>query len=307
MVKHVNILVTGGAGFIGRHLVRLFLEKGHRVIIFDNFANSARESISDLLYDGAKLIAGDITEPSDIDCALKNQDIVVHLAAKISVSESVKNPLETFRVNVDGTRNLLDACKKNCVKNLIAASSAAVYGEGKTGENSAERSNTVPVSPYGKSKLQMEKLIREHSAEMNHVILRFFNIYGPGQSDEYAGVITKFSENILHSRPLEIFGDGSQTRDFVAITDVINSIYSSVLKINDLSGVYNVASGQTTTIKDLAELMIAKSGAGIGIKYLPARQGDIRYSQADISDTGRDLGSPHVKLETGIRELYFDN
>ena len=151
----MKVLVTGGAGFIGKHLVRTLLEKGYLVTIFDNFSNSTKVSISDILDKGAKVIEGDITKPLEISNAVKNQDVVIHLAAKISVSESIINPAETFQVNVDGTRNVLAACEKNNVKKLIAASSAAVYG------NSVEipiteKSFPNPISPYGKSKLSAE-------------------------------------------------------------------------------------------------------------------------------------------------------
>ena len=143
----MKILVTGGAGFIGKYLVRSLLEKDYSVTIFDNISNSTKDSIDSLVDIGAKIIEGDITKFLDIVNAVKDQDIVIHLAAKISVSESIKNPAETFRVNVDGTRNILTACKKNRVKKLIVASSAAVYGEGSPNVKLTEKSKTNPISP----------------------------------------------------------------------------------------------------------------------------------------------------------------
>jgi UDP-glucose 4-epimerase len=283
--------------------VRSLLEKDHSVTIFDNISNSTKDSISSLVDIGAKIIEGDITKPLDIQNAVKDQDLVIHLAAKISVSESIKNPAETFQVNVDGTRNVLAACEKNHVKKLIVASSAAVYGEGSPDVKSTEKLETNPISPYGKSKVKMEQEIREFESkhDIDCIILRFFNIYGIGQSPEYAGVITKFMERITQEKPLEIFGDGLQTRDFVAIDDVINSIHNAISF--GKSGTYNIASGKTVTIKELAELMVSISGKKLEIQHTTALKGDIRNSQADISLAKKDLGySPKFELDR-IKEL----
>jgi len=299
----MEILVTGGAGFIGKYLVRSLLEKGDSVTIFDYFSNSTKDSVSSLVDLGAKVIEGDITKPQDIQNAITDQDVVIHLAAKISVPESINNPSETFRVNVDGTRNVLAVCEKNHVKKLIVSSSAAVYGEGSPNVKSTEESKTNPISPYGESKVRMEEEIREF--ELKHdidcIILRFFNIYGIGQSSEYSGVITKFMEKIKQEKSIEIFGDGLQTRDFVAIDDVIDSIHNAIS--SGKSGTYNIASGKTTTIKELAELMVSISGKKLKIQYAAALKGDIRNSQADISLAKKNIGySPKFKLDK-IQEL----
>jgi len=299
----MKILVTGGAGFIGKYLVRSLLENGDSVTIFDNFSNSTKDSVSSLIDIGAKIIEGDITKSLDILNAVKDQDIVIHLAAKISVSESINNPSETFRVNVDGTKNVLAACEKNHVKKLIVASSAAVYGEGSPDVKLTEESKTNPISPYGESKVRMEQEIKQFVLEhdIDCIILRFFNIFGIGQSLEYAGVITKFLKRIRQEVPLEIFGDGMQTRDFVAVDDVINSIHNSISY--GKSGTYNIASGKVVTIKELAELMVLASGKKIEIKYTAEQNGDIRNSQTDISLAKKDLGySPKFELDR-IKEL----
>ena len=196
------------------------------------------------------------------------------------MSESIRNPSETFQINVDGTRNVLIACEENHVKKLILSSSAAVYGECSPADKLTEDSKTNPISPYGESKLKMEQVIKEFVSEheINCIILRFFNIYGIGQTDEYAGVITKFMERISQNKPLEIFGDGQQIRDFVAIQDVVNSICNSISKINSKKGTFNIASGNAITIKELAEWMISVSKKKLEIKYLPPKKGDIRLS-----------------------------
>jgi UDP-glucose 4-epimerase len=299
----MKVLVTGGAGFIGKYLVKSLLKNSYSVTIFDNISNSTKESISLLDNMGAKIVQGDITKYSDILNATKDQDVVIHLAAKISVSESIKNPAETFQVNVDGTRNVLTACEKNHVKKLIVASSAAVYGEGSPNVKLTEESKTNPISPYGESKIRMEQEIREFESKHNIdcIILRFFNIYGIGQSSEYAGVITKFIERIIQNKPLKIFGDGLQTRDFVVIDDVINSIHNAISF--GKSGTYNIASGKTVTIKELVEMMILFSGKKLDIQFTAASKGDIRNSQADISLARNELGySPKFGLDK-IKEL----
>ena len=295
----MKVLVTGGAGFIGKHLVRYLLKKGNVVAIFDNFSNSEKSSISSLVDNDAKII-GDITKPEDITEAMKDYDIVIHLAAKISVEESIKNPSETFLINVEGTKNILLACKKNQVKKLIVASSAAVYGEGSPDIKWTEDSKINPTSPYGESKVIMEQEIKEFISKhnINCIILRFFNVYGVGQSPEYAGVITKFIKKIADNKPLEIFGDGMQTRDFVAIQDVVDSIYDAIS--NGKNGIYNIASGKAVTIKELAELMISMSGKDLDIQYVSPKKGDIKYSQADISLAKKEL---HYSPKFGLNEI----
>lgn len=299
----MRILVTGGAGFIGKHLVKSLIEKGNVVTIFDNFSNSSK-NLSYLVDIGAKIIEGDITKLSDVTNAVKDHDIVIHLAAKISVAESIRDTLGTFRVNVNGTRNVLTACKKNHVKKLIASSSAAVYGEGISSLKLTEKSKMNPISPYGQSKVEMEQEIKKFVSEckINYIILRFFNIYGIGQTSEYSGVITKFMERITQNKALEVFGDGMQTRDFVAVQDVIYSIHNAIS--SDKDGIYNIASGKAVTINELAKLMILLSGKKLEIQHSPAKKGDIRYSQADITSAKDNLGYyPRLQLKEEIKAL----
>ena len=303
----MKILITGGAGFIGKHLIKSLLKNENTVTIFDNFSNSDKKSELSLIK-GVKIIEGDITKLNDISNAVKDQQIVIHLAAKISVEESIKNPSETFRINVDGTKNVLIACKKNNVKKIIVASSAAVYGESIPNVKSTEKSKIKPISPYGESKIKMEEEIKKFALKykINYIILRFFNIYGIGQSSEYAGVITKFLERIKNNESLKIFGDGMQTRDFVSIQDVINSIHNAMSY--NKNGVFNIASGKIITIKELAELMILLSKKKLDIQYIPLKKGDIRYSDADISQAKENLGYvPKTKIKDGIKKLLNTN
>lgn len=281
--KNMKILVTGGMGFIGKHLVTYLSKKGYIVTILDNFSNSDKSSVSSFSDKGIKIIEGDITKIQDILDATKDQDIVIHLAAKISVEKSIRNPSETFHTNVDGTKNVLVACEKNHIKKLIVASSAAVYGESLPDTKLTENSKIDPISPYGESKYQMEQEIKKIilKYDVNCIILRFFNIYGIGQTSEYAGVISKFIDRIDLNKPLKIFGDGMQKRDFVAVQDVIGAIDNSIEY--GKNGIYNIASGKTSTIKEIAEMMISLSGKNLKIEFLSSKKGDIKYSQADIS------------------------
>ena len=300
----MNILVTGGAGFIGKHLVKFLIENKNNVSVLDNFSNSDKKWISKFKKYQIKIFEGDIRNDEDILKATKDQDVVIHLAAKISVEESIKNPSETFEINVKGTENVLEICKKNNVKKIIVASSAAVYGEGNEKYKITEQTKLNAISPYGESKIEMEKEIIKFCSnnQINYVILRFFNIYGIGQSPEYAGVITKFLKNIINEESLQIFGDGLQTRDFVAIHDVIQSIYNALMYKQ--SGIFNIARGEKITIKELAKLMILLSNKTLGIEYVKSKKGDIKYSEADIQLAKNYLNYfSKIELKDGIKKL----
>ena len=300
----MNILVTGGAGFIGKHLVKFLIENKNNVSILDNFSNSDKKWISKFKKYQIKIFEGDIRNDEDILKATKDQDVVIHLAAKISVEESIKNPSETFEINVKGTEKVLEICKKNNVKKIIVASSAAVYGEGNEKYKITEQTKLNAISPYGESKIEMEKEIIKFCSnnQINYVILRFFNIYGLDQSMEYAGVITKFLEKIEKSENLIIFGDGTQTRDFVAIEDIINSIHNAMEYTEN--GTFNIASGEKITIKELAKLMILLSNKTLGIEYVKSKKGDIKYSEADIQLAKNYLNYfSKIELKDGIKKL----
>jgi len=300
----MKILITGGMGFIGLYLVDYLLKKDNEITVLDNFSNSNKSLIKRIRNKNLKIIEGDIRKNDDILNSIKNQEIVVHLAAKISVDESIENPNETFDVNVNGTKNILEACKKNNIKKLIVASSAAVYGENTSQIKLKEISKTNPISPYGESKLLMENEIKKFqlkNTNLKCIILRFFNIFGNGQSPEYAGVITKFIEKISTNESIEIFGNGLQQRDFISIYDVIESVFNAI--INGNNGTYNIGSGKTITINDLAKVIITLSKKNIKISHLPSKKGDIKFSGADITLAKNEIKySPKFNLEK-IKEL----
>lgn len=300
------LVVTGGAGFVGKALVNFLLESGEKVTIFDNFSNSSRTEIQSLLKKGASLIEGDIRNYNEIERCLSGCKTVIHLAAQIDVQKSIENPKENNEINVEGTKNLLKACIKQNVPNIIAASSAAVYGN-PTELPLTESSQTIPISPYGESKLSMEQLIRDFSNkhDLNSISLRFFNIYGKGQTDAYSGVITKFMKNIVENKPLVIFGDGTFTRDFVSVEDVVSSIICSIKKIKDKKGkFYNIASGKAITIRELATLMISISNKKLSITFSHPKKGDIPHSQTSIQLAKVDLDFvPSTSLREGLKNL----
>jgi len=302
----LKIFVTGGAGFVGRSLIKSLIEKNHNVTIFDNLSNSSENAIKPF-FDKVDFVNGDITNYDDISSSIMGSDVVIHLAAKINVQESIKSE-STRRVNVDGTKNLLKACQENNITNVIVASSAAVYSDCKDSKvYLSENVKTNPTSPYGESKLEMEQLIQSFSKKhnLNSIILRIFNVYGKGQSDEYAGVITKFLEKISKNEPLEIFGDGLQTRDFVAIQDVVELICCAISKIEGKQGsIYNIGSGKSISIKELAKYMISISNQNLDIKYLDERKDEIRFSLADISLAKKILNyNPKTEFKNGIKNL----
>jgi len=298
-------LVTGGAGFIGRHLVAKLLHDQHEITIFDNFSSSSKNDITHLLEDGVGLVTGDILDYDLLLKSMPNYDFVIHLAAQTSVSQSVANPKTTADIIVDGTVNVLKSCVKTNVKNLIFSSSAAVYGNS-LNTLLSENSQLSPLSSYGASKLVAEYNLRAFSKlfDLNCISLRLFNVYGNGQSSE-AGVIRKFLKNISKEAPLEIFGDGTQTRDFVHVSDVIQAFYCAIKNIEAKRGeVYNIGSGSATSINELASLLISSKEKDPQVIHKPALEGEIKDSKADISLAENNIGySPQIQLSDGLASL----
>ena len=300
----MRIFITGGAGFIGIHLCKKLLELNHDVTVYDNFSNSLEENFISIIKQKVTLISGDILDYSKLVTSMKNHNIVIHLAAKISVPESIKNPKLTFDVNVNGTQNVLNACLQNDITKIIAASTAAVYQNTSTKIILDEASPVEPQSPYGESKLEMENKIIDFASihNIDATILRLFNVFGIGQSLEYAGVITKFKENIQNNSSLVIFGDGTVTRDFVHVDDIVDAIILATS--HSKNSIYNIASGTSTSISNLAETMIAISGKDIEIIYQPSRSGDIMFSATDISLAKETLKfTPKISLKRGLEQF----
>lgn len=302
----MKIFVTGGAGFIGRHLVRSLLKSNHEVSIFENFTNSNINEIQDIVNDGTKIIKGDLNNFKLLKKSLRNIDVVIHLAAKIDILESIKHPELSHKINVIGSMNLLKACVETNVSGFIGASSAAIYGNPKK-LPVKENSTPNPVSPYGAEKLAMENYITAFSNiyDLNSVSLRFFNVYGANQSNAYAGVITKFINQIRKNQPLTIFGNGENTRDYIHVDDLVDGIIKSISKIQGKKGeVYNLASGKSISVKDLAELMVSVSKKDLDLHYTDPRDGDLLHSAASIKLAKDELEfQPKISLEKGLSNL----
>ncbi|RSN73689.1 SDR family NAD(P)-dependent oxidoreductase, partial [Candidatus Methanodesulfokora washburnensis] len=266
----MKILVTGGAGFIGSHLVKALVEAGYSVRVLDNLSTGSLENLRGLSLDFVK---GDVRNYDEVEEAVKGMEAVVHLAALIDVSESVEKPLDYLEVNVKGTLNVARASRN--VDTVVFSSSCAVYGEPeKLPIDEDHRIN--PKSPYAASKAGGEAYIISYANLYGYrpVILRFFNVYGPKQSRAYSGVITEFIKRAARGDPLIIYGDGEQTRDFIHVRDAVDAVMRS-LKSN-ASGIYNIGSGKATKISELAYLVLKTMNINALPVYMPPRPGDIR-------------------------------
>ena len=303
----VRVLVTGGAGFIGTNLARRLAREGHDVLILDNLSTGREENVLDLVQSGAaKLIKGDVRDVGLASTTMIDVEAVVHLAAVISVPYSVSHPEVTNEVNVSGTVNLLKAAVRSGASRFIHVSSCAVYGEAKylpIDENHPK----APMSPYAASKLCSEAYCEAfHEAYgLNTSTLRLFNVYGPyQQGNQYAGVIVQFGEGLRKGDPLTIHGDGKQTRDFVHVFDVVDAIHRSLSNTHLSGKVFNIGSGDSTSIEELAGLMSRLYRAKPTIVRSTSRAGDIRNSEADIRRARSELGyDPRIKLEEGLSML----
>ncbi|MCZ6725691.1 MAG: NAD-dependent epimerase/dehydratase family protein [Thaumarchaeota archaeon] len=300
-----STLVTGGDGFVGRHLVSRLIEENSKVVILDNFASGSLNRV----VKGAEVIIGDIRDKKIVRKAVDQVDQIVHLAARINIPESIKDPKTTLSVNVDGTRNLLDEAKLSGVKGFVYASSCAVYGEAKYIPQD-EKHPVAPISPYASSKLAAEGLCRDLSLTngLNVTILRFFNIYGPGQKKgPYAGVIKNFLDKLRAARPIQIHGNGEQVRDFIFIEDVVDSILRGLTLSEKPQRILNIGSGRALSINQLASMCQTVAGTQEPIQHLDARPGDIERSCADTKLMRQVLTfSPRISIEEGLKRTLLD-
>ncbi len=293
----MKILVTGGAGFIGSHIVEHFHDEAD-VTVLDNLSTGSEDNLKSLRH---TFIKGNVTDFETLDKAMNGCDYVFHLAAFISVPESVKHPGECSAVNVMGTDNVLKAAEKNGVKKVIFSSSCAVYGDSPVLPKK-ESMIPDPKSPYAESKLKAEELMSKYQKEgkIETCCLRFFNVFGPRQDPEsqYAAAIPIFISKALDDGPITIFGDGEQTRDFIYVKDVIRVC---VLALESLVGIYNVGTGMETSINDLAKGIIRISRSDSEIIYASARAGDIVRSYGDISKLKEEGFVIKYSLDEGLR------
>jgi len=292
-------VVTGGAGFIGSHLAEMLLEMGRRVRVVDDLSSGDRANVPE----GAEFLEGDVNDLAD--SALQGVDVVYHLAAIPSVIYSIENPLESHRANVETTLSVLASADRAGVRRVVYASSSTVYGD-TLGLPRRERSEPRAQSPYAVGKLCGEMYARYWALKgsMEMVSLRFFNVYGPRQDPEspYAAVIPLFLERLKAGAPLEIFGDGHQTRDFTYVLDAARGLVAAGSVTQIASPCYNIASGTPTSVLELGRLMARIAKRNLRVKHLPPRPGDIAHSWADVSLARRELGfSATTLLEDGLR------
>ena len=309
-----QLLITGGAGFIGSNFAKTSINRGWKVRILDNLSTGLQSIADELELNGAEIIIGDIRDELLLDKAIEGCDAVVHLAAQVSVPLSVSNPEETMSINVDGTSKVIAACLKHGVKRLIIASSAAVYGETESLPLKEEDAGHI-LSPYAESKWENEtQIIDARKKGLQATALRFFNVYGDGQRPDgaYAAVIPKFADMMAQGIVPQINGDGLQTRDFVHVHDVCEAIYSLIEGDwkADKFHVYNVATQTKITLLELVEAINTSLSSflpdyiHISPAHGPERVGDIRHSMASIERIQSTLDwSPKVGFEEGIKGL----
>ncbi|MGQ0375887.1 MAG: NAD-dependent epimerase/dehydratase family protein [Nitrososphaerota archaeon] len=297
----MNLIVTGGAGFVGNHLVKYLVKKGHNVTVIDNLHKGRKEDLQNV-FKKIEFLEIDIRDYDVLRSCLKNADGVFHEAALTAVPESFLLPQEYYDVNVSGTKNILKLAKEIGFK-LVYASSSSVYGD-TTKIPIKEEFERKPINPYGQTKLECEFLAEKYSKIGVKVIgLRYFNIFGRGQTGSYAGVITKFMKNLDEKKPLSINGDGMQVRDFVYAEDIAKAnLVAMESKIDN--GFFNIGTGIATSIKELALTMIELSTSSVGLIFSEPLKGDIKKSLADTALTEKMLGWKFTTdLKSGLKKI----
>jgi UDP-glucose 4-epimerase len=302
----MRVLVTGGAGFIGSHIAEAYVGRGSRVVVLDNFSTGKRENLAGFAGD-IELIEGDVRDATLLARAAQGCDVVFHQAAIVSVPYSVSHPEESNSVNIQGTLNVLQAARSAGVRRVVFASSAAVYGDEPTLPKH-EAMLPSPISPYGVEKLTGEHYLAVWSRVfgVETVALRYFNVFGPRQdpSSPYSGVISIFVDRILGGKPITFLGDGSQSRDFVSISNVVEANVLAAAAPGASGRVFNVACGARTTLVELAAVLESAVGRTVPREFALARPGDIKDSVADITRARTELGyAPSVGLSQGLVAL----
>ncbi|KPL24801.1 MAG: hypothetical protein AMJ93_01565 [Anaerolineae bacterium SM23_84] len=301
-MRYEHALVTGGAGFIGSHLVERLLREGMQVTVLDNLSVGTRENVPA----EATFMLGDVRDPDIVAAAVSGADVVFHMAARVSIRASVAGFWKDAETNLIGTLNILRACASRNAKKLVYASSMAVYADVADPVPLPESHDTAPISPYGIAKLASERyaLVVAGQSGFDAVALRYFNTYGPRQTfTPYVGVITIFIQRLLQGKPPIIFGDGEQCRDFVYVGDIVEATLRAMS--NDVGGeTINVGSGEGTSVNQIATLLCGRLRPDLSPQYAPAHPGELRNSIADISKARRLLGyEPQGRLEDKIDEV----
>ncbi|MFQ3574906.1 MAG: NAD-dependent epimerase/dehydratase family protein [Cytophagales bacterium] len=309
----MNLLITGGAGFIGSNLAEYLLENRlvNRLVAFDNLSNGSLKNLKRCLeFSNFEFINGDIRDFELLKKTFKGVDIVSHQAALGSVPRSISDPITTNEVNIEGTLNVLKACVDQKVKRVILAGSSSTYGSS-TELPKVEEKIGQPLSPYAVTKYTLELYadVFKRVYDLDFIVLRYFNVFGPKQDPEnpYAAVVPLFCKAVLKGDSIKIFGDGEQFRDFTFISNVVEANESAIFTENKdaLNQVYNVACGEKISINQLADFLIDYSGIKVEIEHLPERVGDIKNSLASIEKAKKLLDyEPKVKVLEGVSKTF---
>jgi nucleoside-diphosphate-sugar epimerase len=303
----MRYVVTGGAGFIGSNTVEELVRRGHSVVVLDDFSSGKEENLSDI-RNKITLIKGSITDIEVVRKAMHEADFVLHLAARTSVPRSVKDPIETNKINIDGSLNVLVAARDAKVKRVVFAASSSAYGETPTLPK-VETMQPAPISPYGVTKYVGELYAQTFGRcyGLENVSLRYFNIFGPRQdpSSPYSGVLAKFCTCFLEETEPVIFGDGEQSRDFTFVENAVQANLLACEAPNVSGRAFNIGTGGRFTLNQTIALLGTISGKPLKAKYEPPREGDIRDSQADITQAREFLGyDPPVAFEEGLTRTF---
>ncbi len=299
-------LVTGGAGFIGSHIVEALLARGDRVRVLDNLSTGRLENLGPE-RDRPELIKGDVRDEAAVSRAVAGVDYVFHLAAMVSVPLSMAEPLQAEMMNAVGTLNLLVAARQAGVRRLVLSSTCAIYGD----EPTLPKTETMPIapkSPYAISKLAAEAYCRlfYEAFGLETVVLRYFNVFGPRQdpASPYSGVISIFVDKLARGQAPLIFGDGEQTRDFVFVKDVVQANLLAATTPGAAGGLFNIGTGRPTTVNQLYEHLARLFNRPGPAEYRPFRPGDVLHSYSDPSLAAQKLGwSARVSLVEGLQQL----
>lgn len=277
----MKILITGGSGFIGSHIVEHYQGKAEEIRVLDNLRSGYRKNLDGLT---CHFIEGSITDRDVVRGAVQDVDLIFHLAALVSVPESMDKPSECVDINVHGLLNVLEAAAAAGTRKLVLASSAAIYGDNPEVPK-REAMIPEPKSPYAITKLDGEYYLEMFRREgrLNTTSIRFFNVFGPRQDPKgaYAAAVPIFIEKALRGEPITIFGDGGQTRDFIYVKDIVGAL-TFAAENDDVTGTFNAGYGGQITINDLAQEIIRITDSSSTIEYLPTRAGDVRHSRADV-------------------------
>ena len=298
----MQLLITGGAGFIGSHSVEAAKAAGYRVRVFDNLSSGNREN----LPAGTELVVGDVTDWAQVRAAAEGCDAVLHLAALVSVPQSMRQPVDTLAINTAGTANVLEAARQVGMHRFVLASTCAVYGDLPGLKD--EQSPVLPLSPYAASKLMAEQWAQLYTTAygLETIVLRYFNVYGPRQRADspYSGVLARWCTAVQSGETCTVFGDGSQTRDFVSVHDVADANLLALTSPDVQPGtLYTVATGHSVSLNEILVELERASPRQMRKQYAPARPGDILHSSGSSARLQACGWHPQVSLQEGIREL----